>query len=253
VSTAHAVEPAWDEVVDVLCVGTGPGALAYAICEVEHDADVLLIGGAEHDDPQTSEYLGAMTEDLRSDRPADLDLPIVRAEPVVAARGGRRDRIEPFIGSRLRDFSAECVTSVFGVLHTESDPAGAAVRTEAGDLLNATEFGRFRPGSDRPGPALVDWLDARAGELGIERDPAMALQRMVFGAGRVAGAAVRGPSGTRLVSATRGVVLATKAVPADAGWPVRPELRDTSFGIAIVRHTASRFGRVMLVAPADSA
>lgn len=251
-SITHAVEPAWDEVVDVLCVGTGPGVLAYAISAVERDADVLLIGAAEHGDPGTSEYLSAMTEDLESDRPADLDLPFIRAEPA-AARSGRRDRIEPFIGSRLRDFSAQCVASVFGVLHTESDLAGAAVRTDAGHLLYATELGRFRPGSDRPGPALVDWLDARAGELGVERDSAMTLQRMVFDAGQVAGAAVRGPSGTRLVGATRGVVLATKAVPAGAEWPVRPELSDTLVSVAIVRETASRFGRVVLLAPADSA
>ena len=69
---------AWDEVVDVICVGSSPGVLAYAICCVAADLDVVLVGAAGEPDPQAAAWYAAMTEDL----PAPTEgLPVPRLNP----------------------------------------------------------------------------------------------------------------------------------------------------------------------------
>jgi hypothetical protein len=70
---------------------------------------------------------------------------------------------------------------------------------------------------------------------------------LIFEWGRVAGAAIDTASGTRLIRARAGVALSTGAVPADATWPVQPELRDVVAQVAIVSRIGSRFGRVELL------
>ncbi len=75
----------------------------------------------------------------------------------------------------------------------------------------------------------------------------MALQRLIFEEGRIAGAELSTPpDGTRLVRATHGVALSVGASPADADWPVQDEFPDGA-QVAVVSRTASRFGRVELL------
>ncbi len=61
-----------------------------------------------------------MTEDLGlSDTPAtDLELSAERAKPV-PVKTDRRATIEPFFGSRLRDWSVRCIASPFGVIYSQ--------------------------------------------------------------------------------------------------------------------------------------
>ena len=241
----------WDDVVDVICAGTGPGALAQAIVCTDLGLSVELaeaVAPSGLSDPDTVAYLEAMTEDLGTLDPssAGLELPVVHAAPV-APRTDRRTRIEPFVGSRLRDWSARCLVSPFGVVYSAVPEAGVtAMRSDSGESIRAAVLGPYTTDGDRPGAALADWLAEEA----WERDVAghgLGLHRLIFEWGRVAGAAIDAASGTRLIRARAGVALSTGAVPVGATWPVQSELRDVVAQVAIVGRTGSRFGRVELL------
>lgn len=250
----EAIEPSetqWDYVVDVICAGAGPGVLAHAIYCTDLDL-VVEFADAELSwdtiDPDTAGYLQSMTDDLGLAESAgqDLELGTVRAQPVAAVKADRRATVEPFFGSRLRDWSARCVASPFGVIFSQIPDHMTAMRTDAGETIRAAMLGDYRPDGDRPGPRLADWLREQAGDRGIPDEPGMALQRLIFEEGRVAGAALSTAEGTRLVRATAGVALSIGSVPGDGDWPAQPGLPDGA-QVALVSRTASRFGRVELL------
>ena len=241
----------WDDVVDVICAGVGPGVLAHAILSTDLGLTVELadaVSPFELTDPDTVAYLEAVTDDLGplSRFLWDLEVPLIHAEPV-KPWADRRARIEPFVGSRLRDWAARCVMSPFGVVYSAVPEAGVtAMRSDEVETIRAAALGAYRPDTDRPGAALADWLAEQACERGIAAH-GLGLQRLIFEYGRVAGAAIGTPAGTRLIRATEGVALSTGAVPEGAEWPVQPELGDTVVQVAIVTRTGSKFGRVELL------
>lgn len=244
----------WDDEVDVLCVGSGPGVLAHAVFAADLGDDVLLVDAAamaDVSDVETLAYLASMTDDLGLIDPGadDLELAVIRAEPV-PARTDPRAPIEPFIGPRLRDFAARCVASPFGVLYTEVPDAGRiAMRTEAGDSVQAASIGAFRAAGDRPAAALAAWLDEQAHHRDVGRAAESVVRRLIFDEGRVAGAELAAPSGTTLVRAVSGVALSTRSAPDAGQWPVQPEPGDRAADVAILACTAGRFGRVVLLNP----
>ncbi|MCV7215077.1 hypothetical protein H7J51_07245 [Mycobacterium crocinum] len=246
----EASEWQWDDVVDVICAGAGPGALAHAICCADHDLDVELADAEiswRSADPDIAAYLQSMTEDLGlSDTPAtDLELSAERAKPV-PVKTDRRATIEPFFGSRLRDWSVRCIASPFGVIYSQIPDFLTPMRADGGETIRVAALGSFRPDGDQPGAALTEWLRGQVREREIYGEAGMALQRLIFEEGRIAGAELSTPDGTRLVRATHGVALSVGASPADADWPVQDEFPDGA-QVAVVSRTASRFGRVELL------
>ncbi len=244
----------WDDEVDVLCVGSGPGVLAHAVFSAALGADVLLVDAAaptDVTDADTRAFLGSMTDDLGPVTPAgaDLEVAVLRAEPV-PARTDPRAPIEPFIGARLREFALRCVASPFGVLYTEVPDAGwTAMRIEAGDTVQVASIGTFRAGVEAPAPALTAWLDEQAHACGVARAADSVAQRLIFENGRVAGAELAAPSGTTLVRALAGVALSTRSAPDGGEWPAQPELGGRTADVAIIARTAGRFGRLALLNP----
>lgn len=244
----------WDDEVDVLCVGSGPGVLAHAVFSAALGADVLLVDAAaptDVTDADTRAFLGSMTDDLGPVTPAgaDLEVAVLRAEPV-PARTDPRAPIEPFIGARLREFALRCVASPFGVLYTEVPDAGwTAMRIEAGDTVQVASIGTFRAGVEAPAPALTAWLDEQAHACGVARAADSVAQRLIFENGRVAGAELAAPSGTTLVRALAGVALSTRSAPDGGEWPAQPELGGRTADVAIIARTAGRFGRLVLLNP----
>lgn len=241
----------WDDVVDVICAGAGPGVLAYALACADLDlavelADVAVSG--EVDDPDTAAYLRSMTDDLGPliPGPDDLELSGVHAQPVVVETG-RRATVEPFFGAQLRGWSARCAVSPFGIIYSHVPENMTAMRAKSGQLIRATVLGDYQPDTERPGLELTGRLREQAGEWGLLTRGGTALQRLIFEGGRVAGAALATPSGIRLVRATAGVALSTAAVPEDADWPVQADMRGIAGQVAVVSRTASRFGRVELL------
>jgi hypothetical protein len=241
-----ASEIPWDDVVDVICAGAGPGALAHAIWCADLDLDVEYLDtelSYEAGDPDTAAYLQSMTQDLPPAAEPDLELAVAHVKPVVVSKD-RKATIEPFFGSRLRDFSAGCVTSPFGVIFSQVPDGMTAVRS-AGETIRVATIGEYRPETDCPGAELVEWLQREADERRLV-DEGRALRRLIFEAGRVAGAEVSTPDGTQLVRAVVGVAVSLGAIPAAAEWPSQPAL-PAGAQVAVVSRTASRFGRVELL------
>ncbi len=243
----------WDDVVDVICAGRGAGALSQAILCAELGLNVMLadaVNPADLADDDTLAYLQAMIDDLGlADRTSQgLELPVVRAvpEPPATPKKGRPATVAPFVGSRLRDWAAQCAASPFGVIYSAVPDGMTPMRTESGQAIRAALLGAYQPDADRPGPALTDWLARQVEERDIPSE-GVGLQKLIFEDGRVAGAAIEGPAGTRLVRALDGVALSTGPTPGGAQWPAQPELRDIEVQVAVVSRTASRFGRVELL------
>ena len=240
----------WDDVVDVICAGAGPGALAHAICCADHDLDVEIADAEiswQTTDPDIAAYLQSMTEDLGlAGTPApDLELATVLAQPV-PVKTDRRATIEPFFGSRLRDWSVHCIASPFGVIYSQIPDLLTPMRAQSGETIRVAELGDYRPDGDRPGAALTEWLNGQVHERDIYGETGTALHRLIFEEGRIAGAELSTPEGLRLVRATLGVALSIGALPADTDWPVQAGLPDSA-QVAVVSRTASRFGRVELL------
>jgi hypothetical protein len=246
---------AWDEVVDVICVGSSPGVLAYAICCVAADLDVVLVRAAGEPDPQTAAWYAAMTEDL----PAPTEgLPVPRLNPgreiaaedrhafslvrlvPIPAPSGKRVTLEPFVGEHLRQWSAHCAQSPFGVMFTQVPDLLVPMRTEGGESVTAVSIGDFGSAkSQARDDGLEGWLLQEAAEtdlLGTEN----IMTAMVLEGGRVAGVHLDDGS---LIAASGGLALPVGAaaqrcpLPADADDLV----------VAILGRPAGRFATVDLL------
>ncbi|GAY14269.1 hypothetical protein [Mycobacterium sp. shizuoka-1] len=245
----EASEWQWDDVVDVICAGAGPGALAHALYCTDLDLDVELADAefpSAETDPDTAAYLQSMTDDLEPTPVRDLELAVVRAQPVTVSKD-RRATIEPFFGSRLRDWSARCVASPFGVIYSQVPDAMTTLRTQSGETIRAAVLGDYRPETDRPGWEVAEWLREQAGDRGLLDQSGPTLTRLIVEYGRVAGAELATGEGSRLVRARMGVALSIGAVPDSAEWPVASAVPSGAAKVVMVSRTASRFGRVELL------
>lgn len=231
----------WDETVDVLCVGEGPGALAYAIFCAAADLDVLIVESPELD-PQALDWRNAMTEDLGG-FPPDPNLALIRAEPVAAEKINDRTKLEPFVGEHLRQWSAGCLGSPFGVV-TSHVPDLDMMRTTEGESILAGVLDTYHCDADQPGPALVRWLRERAeGLFGPAEDR---LDGLVIEEGRIAGVVLNTADGPRRVGITHGLALSLAGAP--ESWPDQPELAGLTVEVAVIGRRGGRFARVEFLA-----
>jgi len=230
----------WDETVDVLCVGTGPGVLAYGIFCAASDLDVLIVESPELD-AQTAQWCGVMTEGLAGAAPT-AELPLIHAEPVAPVRIDDRTRLEPFVGEELRQWSASCLASAFGVMFTEV-PDLDPMRTSDGVSITAGVAGAYRFAEKPPGAALARWLREQADDLlGPDGDR---LAGLVTDEGRIAGVDLHTDDGPRRIAAAKGVAFGVGPMP--DGWPEQPELDGLTVEVAVVSRIAGRFARVELL------
>jgi hypothetical protein len=230
----------WDETVDVLCVGTGPGVLSYGLRCAAADLDVLIVE-SEGLDPQTAHWLSEMISDLGGVAPT-AHLPLIHAERIPSERINDRTKLEPFVGEELRRWSADCLASAFGVAFTEV-PDFDRMRTTDGQAITAGVVGSYHFADRPPGGALWHWLREQAEELfGPAGDQ---LDGLVTEDGRIAGVILRTDGGPRRIAATKGMAVAVGSVPAN--WPEQPELDGMTVEVAVVSRTAGRFARVELL------
>lgn len=235
--------PEWDDTVDVICVGDSPGVLAFAICCAAADLDVLIVGPPAVADPELDAWRAAMTEDLEAaprlnpgrenpgnDRPG-FSFARVTPAPVPV---GKRVTLEPFVGERLRQWSADCLRSPFGVMLTQVPELLLPMRTQEGATITAAFLGELPDGD------VLTWLAERAFEAGIP-DAAHAMSAMILEQGRVAG--VELDDGTR-IAATGGLAF---PVGAHELVPDLPGLGDCT--VAMVGRPAGRFAIVDLLRP----
>ncbi len=119
-------------------------------------------------------------------------------------------QVEPFVGSRLRDWAESCLTSPCGFLYSRiAERRAVTMRSSRGEPFEVTAIGSVELGPDLPQVDLGAWLYAQACDRGIEVTTDSPLRRIVFEEGRVLGAILDTPSGTRAVRATRGRLIAT--------------------------------------------
>ncbi len=105
-------------------------------------------------------------------------------------------QIEPFVGSRLRDWAASCLASPYGFLYSRVCERNAVtMRSSRGETFEVAAIGSIELGPDLPKVVLADWLSARARDRGIEVCTDSPLRRLVFEGGRVLGAVLDTPSG----------------------------------------------------------
>lgn len=231
----------WDEVVDVVCIGTSPGVLAYAICCAVNDLDVLLVQSPDEPDAETAAWYAAMTVDLparlnhgrenaREDRQEFSFARVTRP----SAPTGKRVRLETFVGEHLRQWSAHCLSSPLGVMLTQVPELLVPMRTADGATITAAFLGDLDDGD------VLTWLADRAREVGLP-DSEDTMSAMIVDEGRIAG--VELDDGT-LVAATGGLAF---PVGVNALIPDLPGLGGCT--VAVVGRPAGRFATVDLLQP----
>jgi hypothetical protein len=231
----------WDETVDVLCVGGGPGALAYGLCCSAADLDILILDSGDLD-PQTREWRTAMTADLGG-LPADPSLTLIHAEPVPVEKIDDRTRLEPFVGEHLRQWSAHCLAAPFGVMTSEVSDLNP-MRTADGQFITAGLVGPYRCGSGPIGSALVQWLREQAEPLFAPADDR--LDGLIVIDGRIAGVVLNTADGPCRIGVTRGVALSIGSAPDT--YADQPELAGLTVDVAVLGRRAGRFATVGLLA-----
>lgn len=254
----------WDHEVDLVSVGSGAGGLATAIVAADDGQTVFVAQstdleqrarhrfGVEVSDSETNTYFDAVTEVAATARPETMgsDLPlrlVAGAVPVTLGCTRRRHTVEPFVGARLGDWAADCVVASHGVLYSHvTDRNMTTMRSSGGEKFEAAVVGALGPDVSGGGWAIDDWLAAQARSRGISVHTNSCLERLVFDDGRVVGAVMMTPDGVCAVSARRGVVVATAGH--GGGTVAAPIPADTSVQVCVVSKTASRFGRVELLA-----
>ncbi len=252
----------WDHEVDLVAVGSGAGALATAIVAVDDGQTVFVAQSAPPDqrshcrfgievsDSESNAYLDAVTEVVGTARPdmSGSDLPVrfvADAVPVSLDCNRRRGIVEPFVGARLAGWAADCVIASHGVLYSHVTCRNmTTMRSSGGEKFEAAVVGWVEPHVLRDGWAMDHWMSAQARSRGIDIQEDSSLERLVFEDGRVVGAVVMTQDGICAVSARHGVVVATGSSGAVAGR--LPE--ETPVQVGVVSKTASRFGRVELLA-----
>jgi FAD binding domain len=263
----------WDDEVDVVCTGSGVAGLASAISAADVGGQVFVANssgdtgacdtrvavrsrvdrlypwsGVDVGDLETNEYFAALSSDLgplsRSDWDADVPIRVVHQR--VPVESGRT--VAPFIGARLRDWAARCLTSPSGFLYTRvSDGPCTTLHTSDGESVEVAEIGLMTPDPDDVGGSVFDWLAAQARMRRIDVHPRSALQRIVFEEGDPVGAVFTTSDGPLAIRARHGVIVSTGGPQVTSAARQQLVAGDAALRVCLVGRTASRFGRVELL------
>ncbi|MCV7286621.1 FAD-binding protein [Mycolicibacterium wolinskyi] len=253
----------WDDEVDVICCGTGFGGLATAIAATDAGLDVFVARpgqpavnttpgawlGEGIDDPETREYFDGLTEDLgpRATAAPDADVTIRVMDDLKPAE--LSVPVAPFYGARLRDWASRCLLSPYGVLYTRIlDRGTTPMRTPTGAEIDVKVIGAIEP--DRgisASSAVNEWLLDQTRKRGIQISDGTSLERIVFEEGEIVGAVLTTADGPLALRAHHGLAIAMPSRHI-AGRAHKLAEHGHSLHIALVGDSASRFGRVELLA-----
>ncbi|MCT7659054.1 hypothetical protein [Mycobacterium deserti] len=252
----------WDTEVDLVCIGFGAGGLASAISVVDVGGDVFLApsaGGAAQQqigthpwladtpDVETQNYLAELSADLGPLRRSrmDVDVPIRVAHDPAPAENTRT--VPPFVGSKLREWTARCLASPTGYLYTRlSNWQSTPLQTSDGDLIEVAELGTMRVDPGNVGGSLLEWLAVEARKRDIEERRDATLQRIVFEEGMAVGALFDTNDGPLAIRARHGLVVGADSSSVHTKTP-RHLPADGTMKVCMVGRYASRFGRVELL------
>jgi hypothetical protein len=257
----------WDHEVDLVSIGADVGGLAGAITTVDAGYDVLVANAptprmtrgagiatrrrvrtcgwlvTEATDAATADYLGEFAAWLPGSAYVARDAPV----PTRIAGAVRDGEIEPFIGSRLRDWAGQCLTSPYGVLCSRVFARGPnTMRSADGGTIEVLPIGSIAWRHGMGASALREWMAGQARDRGVDVLTGTPLERLVFDDGRVVGAVFGTADGPLAVRARRGISLAPAVDYGVAGESVAGSVGDQR-QVCLVGRTASSFGRVEVV------
>ncbi|TPG36731.1 hypothetical protein [Mycolicibacterium hodleri] len=268
----------WDIEVDIAVIGAGIGGLVNAIATVDAGGEVLVADaatpacrsdaapgalrervGAKRNwlsrdtvDVETNAFLAAISEGL-SESDVVRDMPVPRRVARNLSRDEAFGRVETFVGSRLTAWAAQCVTSPYGLLNTSMwDCQSITMRSDDGESIEVQSIGAMEVTAGFDENALHRWVSAEALERDIEVRAANTLERIVFEEGVIVGVVLATSDGPCAVRTRAGVTLApgdhAPVVDDGAAWAAGSRLQ-----VCVVGRTASRFGRVELLATEPAA
>jgi len=231
--------PDWspDEVVDLICVGTGVAALAVAIAAERAGLDVLLTDDAGDvgslsrgqvlaDD--ATAFLVEVTDDVAAPEQPGPEPSIRRADEPDWAE--LRPKVV-FSGAALRNWAGTCLASPYGLVSTEVAGSDAAPIPVAA-VSDGVPVGHVD---------IDAWLPELAREHGLAARDGTRLRDLVLSGNRVVGAILSTPAGQTVVRATAGVVFSTGA----AGRPGRHPVVDADVTELVIQPKPfSRFARL---------
>ena len=262
----------WDTEVDIAVIGAGMGGLANAIATVDAGGEVLVSDPAPacrddeapvalrervgvrhswllHDtlDPETNEYFAAVAEGALDSGPILGGASV----PHRIARNLSQDEVygrpvETFVGSRLTAWASQCIASPYGLLYTSMrDWRTSTMRSDSGESIEVLSVGAMEWADGFGESALRQWMTAQAREREIVVESST-LERIVFEEGAIVGVVLATPDGPYAVRTRAGVTFAPRdREPADYDDTTTPGDR---LQVCLVGRTASRFGRVELMA-----
>lgn len=271
----------WDFEVDVAVIGAGIGGLANAIAVVEAGGEVLVADAAppctgeygsgmlrervaaghrsllpESQDCETKEYLAAVSEGVQLVADPARDAAVPRRDARNLSREEAFGTVEPFYGSRLNAWAEQCITSPYGLLYSSMrDWRTTTMRSASGELVEVFSVGAMDGADGFGAHALRQWLAEQARQRDIEVETSTTLERIVFEEGVIVGVVLATPDGPCAVRTRAGFTLA----PNDCGpvdhAPGSPGLAtaDEQLQVCLVGRTASRYGRVELLATEPAA
>lgn len=275
-TTTEYVTPMWDTEVDVAVIGAGMGGVANAIATVDAGGEVLVAdaiparrgepsavrlrerldakrGWLVHEtvDLETAGYFASVCEgipELAHLRDARFD----DAVPHRIARNLSQDEafgqpVETFVGARLPGWAAQCIASPYGLLYTSMrDWRSTTMKSGNGDTIEAHSIGTIEWADGFGDGTLRQWLTTQAQERDIEVEAGSTLDRIVFEEGAIAGVVLSTPEGPLAVRTRAGITFAPRDEDVDlhdAATAAGDRLQ-----VCIVGRTASRFGRLELMA-----
>ncbi|MCV7200500.1 FAD-binding protein [Mycolicibacterium peregrinum] len=255
----------WDDEVDVVCCGSGFGALAAAVAAADAGLDVHIVRPGEPrsvtpgpetpwlgvgvDDPETRDYFDALSADLtplvNAEYDSALTVRVVSEWTPVSGRG----RIAPFYGARLQDWAQRCLTSPYGVLYTRlADRGTTSMRSGTGEEIQVKMLGALETATAADTTAVLgDWLSAQVRDRQIPAVDNGTLQRLVFEEGEILGAVIDTADGPLALRARHGVAVSTEPHP-DATSAADQAIEPGKLvQVGLVGYSASRFGRLELL------
>jgi hypothetical protein len=267
----------WDTEVDIVVIGAGIGGLATAIATVDTGGEVLVVDAAQAPftdaapvalrqrvvtkrglllpdtlDAETNEYLAAVVEGVPVDDSMDASVPRRSARNLSREEADRRF-VEPFVGSRLNGWAAKCISSPYGLLYTSMrDWRTTTMRSVDGESIEVMSIGTVDWAEGSGESVLRTWVTEQARQRDIDVQTGSALQRIVFEDGVIVGVVLSTPDGPLAVRTRAGVTLS----PVDHE-PTPDDRAEASsvdrLQVCLVGRTASRFGRVELLATQPAA